>query len=119
FSGALEIDLLNLIDVSELISEADVPVGQYTKVRLGIANPRLVLLSDPDTIITDIQLTANNRLFVSRNFELVNGRDNLIRLDLGGIALRERGNGGYVLTPQLDVNIATGDQDVTLAGSVT
>ena len=94
FSGALEVDLLNLIDVSEIISEAEIPAGTYTKIRISIANPRLVLVSDPETVITDVHLTANNRLFVSETFELPEGQSSLIVLDLGGIALRQQGQGG-------------------------
>ena len=94
FSGNLEIDLLNLTDISEILSESDVPAGRYTKVRISIANPRLILASDPETVITDVHLTANNRLFVSQSFEVPEDQTSLIVLDLGSIALRAQGNGG-------------------------
>src|SRR5690606_26212105 len=106
FTGNLEIDLLNLTDISEILSETEIPAGTYTKVRIHIANPRLVLASDPDTVITDVHLTANNRLFVSQTFEIPEEQTSLIVMDLGSIALRAQGNGGFVLTPQLRVDIS-------------
>lgn len=119
FSGELEVNLLDLVGVSEVLSTAEVPAGKYTKIRLEISNPRLVLASDPETEITDIQLTANGRLFVSQQFEIPAGESVLLLLDFGGIHLVPLGNGGYVLTPQLQVTIEITSADVTATGVIS
>ncbi len=112
FEGEMDVNIKELQGVSEILSSQEVPAGKYTKVRLSIANPRLVLVSDPQTEITDIQLTANSRLFVSEQFELPEDEPSLLILDFGGLHLVAQGNGGYTLTPQLQVTI-----DITSAAS--
>jgi hypothetical protein len=118
FEGSLEVDLLNLMDVSEVLSSAEVPAGTYNQVRLHIENPRLFLASDPETEDTNIQLTANGRLFVTGQFTLPPGQESLIVLDFGGIHLVRTGNGDYVLTPQLSATVSVSDAAVTATGIV-
>lgn len=118
FSGAKEIDILNLIGVSELISSADVQPGFYTKVRLAISNPKLVLVSNPNTEITDIQLTANGHLFVSESFELPIDQKTLILLDFSGIHLVQTGNGKFVWTPQLRATIEVESAEAQITGTI-
>jgi len=118
FEGSTDVDLLDLQGVSEIISEAEVPPGTYTKIRLSIDNPRLVLAAEPEVTLTDIQLTANGRLFVSQTFEVPEGQTSLIILDFGGVKLVQQGNGGFTLTPQLDVSLTVTDADVTANGTV-
>lgn len=105
FSGSMDVDLADLTDVSAILSCVDVPAGAYTKIRFSVANPRLILRSDPDTVITDVHLTANGRLFISEEFELPEGSSYLLMLHLVSIHLVDEGNGGYVLTPQLRAEI--------------
>lgn len=118
FSGATEVNLLDLTGVSQIISDAAVPPGTYTKIRLEIADPRMVLKEDPETEITDIQLTANGRLFVSQTFEVPEGQTSLILLDFNGVKVVEQGNGGYTLTPQLRVDLSVLDAAATVTGTV-
>lgn len=118
FEGSTDVDLLDLQGVSEIVSEAEVPPGTYTKIRLSIDNPRLVLVAEPEVTLTDIQLTANGRLFVSQTFEVPEGQTSLIILDFGGVKLVQQGNGGFTLTPQLDVALTVTDADVTASGTV-
>lgn len=118
FSGSVDLELRDLIGVSELISNADIPAGRYTKIRLSIEDPRMTLVSDPDTVITDIQTTANGRLYVSSNFEVPEGQDSLILLDFQGLHLVQTGNGGYVWTPQLRAEISVEPADVQVQGQV-
>ncbi len=118
FEGSTDVDLLDLQGVSEIISEAEVPPGTYTKIRLNIDNPRLVLIAEPEVELTDIQLTANGRLFVSQSFEIPEGQTSLIILDFGGVKLVQQGNGGFTLTPQLQVALTVTDADVVANGSV-
>ena len=118
FEGAVDVNLLDLEGVSEVLSNAEVPAGSYTKIRLSIENPRLVLVSDPETEITDVHLTANGRLFVNEDFTIEDGDNKLLLLDFGGIHLVGQGNGGYVLTPQLDASLSLVDADVVASGEL-
>lgn len=118
FSGSMDLELRDLIGVSELISNADIPAGRYTKIRLSIEDPRMTLVSDPDTVITDIQTTANGRLYVSSHFEVPEGQDSLILLDFQGLHLVQTGNGSYVWTPQLRAEISVEPADVQVQGQV-
>lgn len=118
FSGATEINLLDLTGVSQLISDAAVAPGTYTKIRLSIENPRMYLIEEPEAEITDIQLTANGRLFVSQTFEVPAGQTSLILLDFDGLKLVEQGNGGFTLTPQLKVDLSVVDAAATATGTV-
>jgi len=118
FSGAMDVDVLDLTEVSEVLSCVDVPAGLYTKIRLSITNPRLVLASDPATVITDIHLTANGHLFVSGEFELPEDEFYLIILHFTDLHLVELGNGGYVLTPQVRADIQIDPSEACVCGTI-
>ncbi|MFO7976836.1 MAG: DUF4382 domain-containing protein [Candidatus Hydrogenedentota bacterium] len=107
FSGEMRVNILDLTGVSQLISLEEVPAGHYTKIRLEIEDPELVLKAEPETVYTNIQLTANDRLFIDVDFDLEDGENRILVLDFGGIHLVELGpgNGGYVLTPQLRASL--------------
>ena len=115
FEGAAEVNLLDLMEVSQILSSVEIPAGWYTKIRLTIDNPRLVLKSDLDTVLTDIQLTANSRLFVSEHFNLPEG-PNLIQLDSGGIHLVATGQDRLVFTPQLRAQVGVSDAAIIATG---
>jgi hypothetical protein len=106
-----EIDLVDLTNLSDIIASSVVPPGEYVKVALEISNPRLELVGDPRVAkatldyITDIQLTANGRLFSSMDLLLAGGDAVDLELILHEIHLVEKGGGGFVLTPQLRVEI--------------
>ena len=118
FSGEMDVDILDLMDVSAVLSCVEVPAGMYTKIRLSIENPRLILSSDPDTVITDIHLTANGRLFISEEFELPEDESYLLILYFESIHLVEEGNGSYVLTPQLRAEIDIEPAEATACGTI-
>lgn len=118
FDGSMDVDLLDLTGISQVISNAVVEPGTYTKIRLNIENPRMRLSATPDVEITDIHLTANGRLFVSQSFEVPEGQTSLIVLDFGGLHLVQQGNGGYTLTPQLTVDLSVQNADVVIEGDV-
>jgi hypothetical protein len=117
FTGAIDVDLLSLGDVSMILTTAGIPAGVYEKIRISITDPRLVLISDPGTVFTDIHLTANGHLFVGGEFEIPDG-NSLIELTFAGIHLVRTGHGSYVLTPQLRADVFIGSADVTLAGTI-
>ncbi|MCC6490715.1 MAG: DUF4382 domain-containing protein [Candidatus Hydrogenedentes bacterium] len=118
FQGELELDLLNLTGLSEVLSSTEVPAGTYTKIRLEISNPRLVLNDDPDTEITNVQLTANGHLFIGKTFTLEDGEESLLVLDFGGIHLVRTGNGRYVLTPQLQADLTITSAEAQASGEI-
>lgn len=118
FEGSMDVNILDLTDVSAVLSSSEVKPGTYAQIRLEIENPRLVLASDPETAITDIQLTANGRLFISGEFEIPEGENQLLVLSFGGIHLVETGSGKYVLTPQLRADLEVSDANAVAAGTI-
>jgi plastocyanin len=113
FTGSLDIDVVDLTlqDLTELISEVVLPSGEYKGIRLTIENPRLVLKSDPDTVITDVHLTAGGRLFIKYEFTLAELEEILVTVHFGGIHLIQTGSGKYVLTPHLTVSTDDDEPD--------
>ncbi len=114
-----DIDLKDLTTVSQIVSFRDIPAGTYNQVRLHIDNPRLRLVGDPEgEFRTNVQLTANDRLFITGQFTLAPDEKVLIQIDFGGLKLNEKGNGDFVLTPQLRAEILVGETDVVLQGVI-
>jgi len=97
----LDVDLIQLSGVAALLNSATIPTGVYNQVRLDVENPRLVLVSEPETVITDVHFTANSRFMVAERFAVYAGTTNNVVLDIDGIHLVSEGNGGYTLTPML------------------
>ena len=118
FSGNNEVDLRDLTGISAILSNAQLKAGTYTKIRLTVDSPKLVLTADPSTVITDIQLTANSQLFISESFELPEGQTSLILLDFADLHLVETGNGKYVWTPQLRATISVTPAHVLASGTI-
>ena len=87
-------------------------------MRLSIENPRLVLKSDPATVITDIRITGNGRLFVKHEFDLDVGEDALVTVHFGGIHLNETTPGTYVLLPRLSISDRDDSPEVEFDGVI-
>lgn len=119
FEGSMDVNLLDLTDVSAVLSSAEVEPGTYGQIRLEIENPRLVLKAEPEEVVTDIQLTANGRLFITGEFEIPEGGSQLLVLSFGGIHLVETGNGKLVLTPQLQASLEVSSADALVIGAIT
>lgn len=126
FEGPARVNILDLSGVSELLATTEVPAGTYVKISLEISNPELVFKDEPDTVYTNIQLTANDRLFISEQFTVEDGESKVLLLDFGGIHLVETGTGNgntnhkYVLTPQLraDVSLVSPESATIAFGSI-
>lgn len=120
FEGAVDVDVMTLVGLSEVLSEATVEAGTYEKIVLNISNPRLVLLADPGTVIEgeDIHLTANGRLFIGTAFTLPADQTSLVLLDFEDLHLVEEGNGTFNLTPQLRADVSVTNAAVTLEGEI-
>lgn len=119
YEGGFDVNLLDLTTLSEVLTTADIPAGKYCKIILHIEDPRLVLVADPDTVITDIHLTANGRLFIKDRFVVGEQEDIIIVLNFGGIHLVERGDGGYVLTPKVRAEVNVDEQETAVEGEIT
>ncbi len=113
-----DVDLIDLAGVSGLLTIAEVSAGTYTKIRLGIENPRLVLKADPATELTDIHLTANAHMFVDVQFALPPNTNTNILLTFNGLHLVQQGNGGFTLTPQLRAQVSVELVPVSNQGTV-
>lgn len=119
FSGdPVEINLVDLMGVSSVLSSVEVNAGTYNQIRLHIADPELYLVDDPETPITDIQLTANERLFVGGEFTVPEDQVSLLMLAFESMHLVEQGNGGYTLTPQLRADVSIVDAEILLEGEI-
>jgi hypothetical protein len=118
FQGAQDIDLVSLDNLSQVFSATDIPAGVYHRITIKFENPRLRLMSDPATEITDIHLTCNDRLFVDATFEIPESGNSLITLMFNGVHLIREGNGTYVLTPQLDASVTVSSADVMASGTI-
>ena len=101
-----EIDLVDLANLSDVLSSSEVPPDDYTRIRMEISNPRLRLIGDPaGEYRTTVSLTANGRLFANVDLAISPGETVYLRLVLDGIHLVETGGSDFVLTPQLGVEI--------------
>jgi len=119
FEGERDVELMDLREVSELISVAEVPVGEYTKIRLHYEDPELWLEGDEEAR-RDIHRTANGRLFVSETFTLVAHKPNYVVLDFQDLHLVQTGQRDrYVFTPQLRADILVDEHTVTMEGVIT
>jgi hypothetical protein len=99
-----EIDLVDLTELSEIVSSAEVPPGEYAQIRMEISDPRLRLVGDAaGEYRTNVKLTANGRLFAQVQLVLPEGETVDVHLLLDRIHLVKRGDGDFVLTPQLRV----------------
>jgi len=119
FEGAIDVNILDLTALSEVLTMAEVPAGDYCRIILHIENPRLVLVADPNTVLTNVQITANGRLFLKDHFVLEDGANVIIVIDFGSIHLVDAGaSGKYVLTPQLRADVDVEDAEVEVSGEI-
>ena len=120
FEGAFEVDVLELTTLSEVLTSEEIPAGRYCKIRLRIEDPRLVLVADPLTELTNVRLTANGRLFIGTKFEIEANRERIIVIDFGGIHLIDAGSSGqFVLTPQLRADVDVIEFESEVEGEIT
>ena len=125
-ADVVTVDIIDLTFLSEVFTQANLPVGKYTKVAIYYENPIATLDHDgteesPNITTDRIHTTANGRLFVSQNFTLVAGGPVLIVIDFEDIGLTDVfGNPShdYVLTPQLGVSINVSSAAISVDGEI-
>ena len=118
FEGAMDVNLLDLTDVAQVLSAYDLEADTYNQIRLSISDPEMHLFSMPGVAITDIQLTANGRLFVTEKFT-VTDEPRLILLTFEDVKIVIQGNGGYTWTPQVQADVSTVSAEVVADGVIT
>jgi hypothetical protein len=110
---------MDLTELPEVLSMVEIPAGDYCRIIIRIENPRLVLVSDPNTELTNVHLTANGRLFIKDDFTLEDGDEVLIIVNFGSIHLIDAGSSGhFVLTPQLRAEVELADETASLSGVI-
>jgi hypothetical protein len=117
YQGSMDVELKNLVGVSEVLSSTEIPAGVYNQIRLSIENPRMTLVDSSKAVYTNIHLTANSRLFITEKFELPGG-EVILQLDFAGVKIVEQGNGDYTWTPQLEAELTIVAIETTSEGTV-
>ncbi|MEZ5558697.1 MAG: DUF4382 domain-containing protein [Pseudomonadales bacterium] len=111
------IDLLQLRNVSELVVDAEVPAGSYSKIRLLVSSLTLVRLNDPDTPaddeFIDVDLVANGKVDLNPqgDFVISPGEDVVVEVDVDldrAIHIVQTGNGKIRFRPVVFVKVLDG-----------
>lgn len=119
FEGQFPVDLVDPSALSEVLTVAGIPAGEYRKIVLQIENPRLVLKEDPTTVIADVKLTANGRLFIKDKFEVGEEGEVIINVQIVGLHLVKAGHSGkYVLTPKVRAEVDVQDANIQFHGTI-
>ncbi len=105
FDGAFEIDLVDLVGVSEVIDTAQVPPGTYTGVELVVSSGTLILSANLDVTIEDVPLPNDGRLLIPVQFAVEENGESFLVLNLGDINLVELDDGTFELTPELTAEV--------------
>jgi plastocyanin len=118
----ITVDIIDLTVLSQELSDADIPPGEYCRIIIGIQVVELVLAGDPDDIVidgADVHVTANGRLFLDAPFTIEEGDDVLIVLNFESIHLVLAGASGmYVLTPHIGVVVTFADAAANFDGII-
>lgn len=117
FEGALRVNLVDLMEVSEVLSTEEIPAGKYTKIRMCVEDPELTLTGESEPL-ENVNFTANGKVFVSKQFTLEDGEQQLIILNFNGLHLVEQGNGEFRLTPQLRADISVESAESMATGTI-
>jgi hypothetical protein len=111
------VDLLQLTDLSQLISLATVPAGLYEKIRLTLSQLELIKKDDAGNVIEriDVPLPGNGKLDLNprMTFAVEPGSTLLVQLDIDAkksIHIVQTGNGGFQFRPVVFVKIITAGQ---------
>lgn len=124
FDSDMRVDLVQLQGLAALVTSKPLEAGIYTKIKITIADPEMVLKSALDLVIpaTEIQLTANNRLFVEQDFEVPAGKTSLILFDMNGFEVEDqpaRPVEFKLLPHALDVGVRVESEHVIFTGQIT
>ncbi len=100
FTGPQDINLLDLVGVSQVFDTAIIPSGTYTSVRMTISGALLERVSILGTVF-DVSLPDAGVLTIPVNVVIENDGEGLLTLNLGSINLFELDDLSYAFT--LDV----------------
>lgn len=106
------IDFLALETVNEVLAEAEVPAGQYSKIRLAVDSIELIKLDDNGNVeeTVDVRLVANGKVDIVPRGEFTVGANSTLALDIDvdlgkSIKLTLTGNGRYIFRPVIFADI--------------
>ena len=119
FNGAIDLDLVNLLGISEVFATPDVPQGTYSGIVLVISNPQLIFAAQPSVVITDVLLPDNGELLVPVDFIVDPGGEGILVLDLGSISLLDLGDDTFSFTPTLEVRLEEETVEAQAIGRLT
>ena len=126
FEGVEPIDLLNLTNFSEPVVFGEVPVGNYTKLRLMIDNLELVPRDGGPSVFPQLPANGKIDLLHADGFDVLPGRTLMMEIDMDAnksIHIVGRGNSGRVnFRPVVKVRMFDGGMAHKLArleGSVS
>ncbi len=114
FNGERTIDLLSLRDNSDLFSIADVPAGDYEKIRLTVTNVTLVKRDEQGTVIETItpRLPGGGRIDLNPRdpFRVAADATLVLEIDIDAeksIHVSKQGNGDYLFRPVVFINVVS------------
>jgi len=119
-SAPIDVDLFHLdtTGLSQVLADAALPAGYYTALHILFENPRLVLKTDPDTVVLDLSITAQGELTLDSVFQLPEG-DSILLLDIGGLHFSFDSNGSLVLVINLSAEVVDDhDTEVEVCGTI-
>lgn len=124
FDSSMRVDLVQLQGLAALVTSKPLDAGVYTKIKITIADPEMVLKSALDLVIpaAEIQLTANNRLFVEQDFEVPAGKTSLVLFDMNGFEVEDQPTRPveFKLLPHaLEVGVRVESENVIFTGKIT
>lgn len=112
------IDFLALETVNEVLAEAQVPAGQYSKVRMAVDSIELVKLDQNGDVeeSVDVSLVANGKVDIVPRGEFFVAADSSLALDIDidlekSIKLTLTGSGRYIFRPVIFADIITDIND--------
>ncbi len=125
FEGERTLDLLALRDNADLFSLADVPAGEYEKIRLTVTQVALVRLDDQGNVIETItpRLPGNGRIDLDprESFHVQEGQTLMLEIDIDAarsIQVAQAGNEEYLFRPVVFVRVLGGSTSEIPAGEV-
>ena len=106
--GETEYNLIELENVSVLLSEGQLEPGKYTQIRLFITNPNILLYESEEVITLVIPSADQTGIKLIHPFEIIEGEITELTIDFDAEkSVVETGNGDYKLKPVIKVTSET------------
>ena len=113
-----EIDLFNLVGMAELLNVTDVLAGAYSSVMMSLSNPRLVLVADPEAVITNVQLSNDGHFTMAMDLIFEAGDVPSLVLGLSGMRMNELNDGTFAHMSDFQVTVEDDTASTMLVGII-